>query len=165
MSDNNKCALEVLRKNSLIDIEEKSHSFCRAEIPNIDFIYITFFDKNPKFNERLKEILKKKYINWYNKSVDNARIYYYVKKEDIIEWIMNLPVKEKIVIPFWDYKFANFVRDYIEENVPELEYRMQNQLSYEPTRMEIRNLKVIEERERRENEKDEEALELLDKLF
>lgn len=166
MNNNNKCALEILNKNNLIEIEETFHDFCKDGIPDIKFMRITFFEKNPKFNKELKKILEEEYICWYNKS--NYKVSYeynYVKKEDIIKWIIDLPEKEEIVIPIWDYKFSNFIIDYMKKNIPEFKCKMLNQFSYQQTKMEIRNLKVIEERKKKENEEDEEALGLLDKLF
>lgn len=165
MSDNNKCAIEILNKNDLIDVEEMLHNFQKDNVPDIKFIRITFFDKNPKFNKELKKILEEEYICWYNKSDNISSEYNYVKKENIIRWIIDLPEKEEIIIPIWDYKFANFVIDYIKKNIPEFKCKMLNQWSYQQTEMEIRNLKVIEKRKKKENEEDEEALKLLDKLF
>lgn len=172
------CALEIMEKNDMIEVKDKSITYNISEeqypfgfIKTIKLPYkiIKIKQKGRDFDKKFRELMQSSgYLCRPDSRWGESELF--IKKDDVDEFIRKLPQKEIIYMP----KMPGLVSLYIKEtyeNIFELETRTMytghghHLFSDECEVIQIINKEIKKERIMNENQKEEKAIEFIKQLF
>lgn len=153
----------MLIKNKLIEVEKSKMDLGKERCCFIPRLKITFDKSRPKFNQRLEELLEKDYISYYLGENDNEKRYIYIKKDDIRQFIKKFTNVEMFSLNLYGYnsELRIAIKKIIENEFEYLHCRYESVCKT----LEIKNIEIEKQRKEKEKNEDEEALELLKKIW